>query len=202
MTSDAADPRNWRDILRSIAWVTRQAAQRHPWFVDLLGGRPNQGPSALAHLERLLAALHASPGFEDIDAVMQAAKTINAYVIGVIRSEAGAVLAERESGMDKAAWQSASWSYMQRGIATGLFPTLAKVIRDAPRRPMSCSIKAWIVYSTVSRPGGKARSVRCSRPAQLQLVRFRGSATIVLYYAALATWLPSRGRLRRSARVA
>jgi len=99
----------------------------------------------------LLAALHASPGFEDIDAVMQAAKTINAYVIGAIRSEAGAVLAERESGMDKAAWQSASWFYMQRGIATGLFPTLAKVIRDAPPAGR-CRVR--------SRPGLRTRRYR------------------------------------------
>lgn len=33
--------------------------------------------------------------------------------------------------MDKTEWQAASWSYMQRMIATGRFPTLAKVVRDA-----------------------------------------------------------------------
>jgi AcrR family transcriptional regulator len=135
MAPDQASPRNWRDVLRSIAQATRQAARRHPWFVDLLGGRPHQGPNALAYLERSLAALHEAPGFERIDAVMQAAKTINAYVIGAIRNEASELRAERESGMDKPAWQAASWSYMERMIATGRFPTLARVVRDASHPP-------------------------------------------------------------------
>jgi AcrR family transcriptional regulator len=134
---DAIDPTShgWRDVMRSFFRAMRQAVKAHPWFVELLGGRPHQGPNALAHLEHLLAALHAEAGFEDINAVMQAAKTMNAYVIGAIRSEANEVLAERESGMDEAAWQSASWSYMQRVIATGTFPTLESVVRDATHPP-------------------------------------------------------------------
>jgi AcrR family transcriptional regulator len=122
---------DWREALCSIAHRTRRAAGKHKWFIDLLGGRPHLGPSALAHLEASLAALCDTPGFEDIDAAMHAVRTINAYVIGAIRGEASELRAELESGMDEAAWQTASWPYIHRMIATGRFPMLAKMVRDA-----------------------------------------------------------------------
>jgi AcrR family transcriptional regulator len=122
---------DWREALRSIARRTRQAAAKHKWFVDLLGGRPHQGPCALAHLEASLAALSNSPGFEDIDSVLLAVRTVNAYVVGALRSEAIELRAEVETGMTKTEWQLATWPYLERMIATGRFPTIAKVVRDA-----------------------------------------------------------------------
>ncbi|QRN98682.1 TetR/AcrR family transcriptional regulator C-terminal domain-containing protein [Archangium violaceum] len=122
---------DWREALRTIARRTRQAAKKHPWFIELLGGRHHLGPNALAHSEASLAALSQTPGFEDIDAVLQAVGTVNAYVIGAIQSEASELRAERESGMNEAQWQNATWPYIQRMIATGRFPTLARVVREA-----------------------------------------------------------------------
>jgi AcrR family transcriptional regulator len=122
---------DWREALRSIAHRTRRAAGEHKWFFDLLGGRPHLGPNALAYLEASLAALSDTPGFEDIDAVMRAVRTVNAYVVGSIRIEASELRAELESGMDKTGWQLATWPYIQRVIATRRFPTIAKVVRDA-----------------------------------------------------------------------
>jgi AcrR family transcriptional regulator len=122
---------DWREALRSIAHCTRRAAGEHKWFIDLLGGRPHLGPNALAYLEASLAALSDTPGFEGIDAVMRAVRTVNAYVVGSIRIEASELRAELESGMDKTGWQMATWPYIQRVIATGRFPTIAKVVRDA-----------------------------------------------------------------------
>lgn len=132
----SADPvrGDWRKALRSMAHRTRRAAKEHRWFIDLLGGRLHLGPNALAHLEASLAALSDTPGFEDIDAVLQAVGTVNAYVIGAIRGEASELRAERESGMDKTQWQNASFPYLHRMLATGRFPTLAKVIEDATHR--------------------------------------------------------------------
>lgn len=121
----------WREALRTMAHRTRQAAGAHKWFVELLGGRPHLGPNALAQLEASLAALSGAPGFEDIDAVMQAVGTVNAYVIGAIRSEQSELRARLESGMDEAQWQTATGPYIHRMIATGRFPTLARVVRDA-----------------------------------------------------------------------
>jgi hypothetical protein len=113
----------------------RQASKKHAWFVDLVGGRPHLGPNALAHLEASLAALHVAPGFEDIDDVMQAVGTVNAFVVGAIRGEAVDLHAELASGMDKRAWQDATWPYMQRMLAQGELPTIAKVVRDAKHPP-------------------------------------------------------------------
>ncbi|WP_438002510.1 TetR/AcrR family transcriptional regulator C-terminal domain-containing protein [Sorangium sp. So ce185] len=76
-----------------------------------------------------------APGFEDIDAVMLAVGTVNAYVIGAIRGEANELRAELASGMSQAEWQRASDAYIHRMIATGRFPTLAKVVRDASHPP-------------------------------------------------------------------
>jgi AcrR family transcriptional regulator len=122
---------DWRKAMRSLAQRTRQAAKEHRWFVDLLGGRPHQGPNALTYLEASLAALSGTPGLEDIDDVLLAAGTVHAYVIGAIRSEVGELRAEQQSGKSKTEWQIATLPYLQSLIATGRFPTLAKVIADA-----------------------------------------------------------------------
>ena len=121
----------WREALRAIAHHTRLAAKEHGWFVDLMGSRPHLGPNGLAYLEASLAALSDAPGFEDIDAVMRATRTVNAYVIGAIRIKASEQHAAFESGMDQTEWQTASWPYLQRMFATGRFPTLSRVVLDA-----------------------------------------------------------------------
>jgi AcrR family transcriptional regulator len=126
---------DWRDALRTIAHRTRRAAREHGWFVDLLGGRPHLGPNALAHLEASLAALSDTPGFEEIDDAMLAFGTVNAYVIGALRSEASELRAELESGLNEAQWQTAVGPYIERMIDTGRFPTLARVVRDAAHPP-------------------------------------------------------------------
>lgn len=113
----------------------RQAAREHGWFGELLGGRLHLGPNALAHQEATFAALGGSPGFADIDVAMQALRIVNAYVIGAIRVEAGERRAEIASGMDKAAWRTATGPYMHRMMATDRFPNLARVLREATNPP-------------------------------------------------------------------
>ena len=121
----------WRQVLRSIAHRTREAARTHDWFVELLGGRLHFGPNALAHWEASLAALAAAPGFEDIDSVLLAVGTVNAYVVGAARREASELSAEIETGMNEQQWQDATWPYLERMIETGRFPTIARVVHDA-----------------------------------------------------------------------
>jgi AcrR family transcriptional regulator len=121
----------WRRALGTIAQRTRRASRKHPWFVDLFGGRPHQGPNALAYLEACFAALDGVPGFADIDVAMQAVKTVNAFVIGAVQSEMSERRAETESGLTKKQWQAASAGYMERALATGRYPMLARVVRDA-----------------------------------------------------------------------
>ncbi|MBU8899110.1 TetR/AcrR family transcriptional regulator [Corallococcus sp. H22C18031201] len=122
---------SWREALRAMAQRTRRAAHAHPWLVDLLVGRIHLGPHALAYLEAALAALDGAPGFETVDAILQAVGTVNAFVIGAIRNEASERSAERESGMTKKEWQHATSPYLERMVATGRFPMLGKVMREA-----------------------------------------------------------------------
>ncbi|MCW2859459.1 MAG: hypothetical protein JWP48_1167 [Actinoallomurus sp.] len=137
---------DWRGALRSLAHRTRQAARRHQWFVDLLGGRPHVGPNALAFLEASLAALDGAPGFDDIDTVMQAVGTVNAYVIGAIRGEITELRAERATGMNDQQWQTASGPYMSRMLGTGRYPTLVKVFQDATHPGADVTFDAGLGY--------------------------------------------------------
>ncbi|MEF3365165.1 TetR/AcrR family transcriptional regulator C-terminal domain-containing protein [Methylocystis sp. 9N] len=130
LTEGDAAAGSWRAQVTALAQAMRQAALRHPWFVALLGGRPHQGPNALAFLEAMLAAVGNAPQLEGIDAIFQATKLVNAYILGTVRDEAAEAIAVQESGLTKAEWQSASWPYLERMIATGRFPMIAKVVRD------------------------------------------------------------------------
>jgi AcrR family transcriptional regulator len=131
IVAEGAIRRPWRTALRTVAHRTRQAAHAHPWFVGLLSGRHAVGPNALTHLEASLAAVSGGTGFEGIDEALLAVKTLNAYVVGAIQAEAGEKRAEAESGMDEEAWQKAHWPTLERVLATGDFPTIARVVRDA-----------------------------------------------------------------------
>ncbi|MGW4300730.1 TetR/AcrR family transcriptional regulator [Streptomyces sp. NPDC004646] len=117
----------WREMLRSLADTTRQAAHEHEWLADLLGGRPQLGPHALANGETVVAAL----GDLGVDAVMPVVAAVNAYVIGAVRREIAERRAERASGMDERRWQAELGPYLTRTFATGRFPALSTVVRDA-----------------------------------------------------------------------
>ena len=81
-------------------------------------------------MEALLTAVARTPGLDGIDAIFQATNVVGTYVLGAIRMEAAEVTAVTESGLTKAEWQDANWPYLQRMIATGRFPMLAKVVSD------------------------------------------------------------------------
>ncbi|WP_328389474.1 TetR/AcrR family transcriptional regulator [Nocardia sp. NBC_00416] len=117
----------WREVLRSLAETTRTVAHQHEWFADLIGGRPQLGPHALARGEAVVAAM----GGVDVDSVMPVVDAVNAYVVGVVRREITERRAERATGMDKRQWQATFGPYLERTLATGRFPALATVIRDA-----------------------------------------------------------------------
>ncbi|WP_406835226.1 TetR/AcrR family transcriptional regulator [Streptomyces sp. AHU1] len=117
----------WREALRSHAEATRRAAHEHEWLADLLGGRPQLGPHSLASGETVLAAL----GDVDVDSVMPMVAAVKAYVIGAVRREIAERRAERATGMDEKHWQASLGPYLQRTLATGRFPALATVVRDA-----------------------------------------------------------------------
>ncbi|MEU7336186.1 TetR/AcrR family transcriptional regulator C-terminal domain-containing protein [Streptomyces sp. NPDC007074] len=116
-----------REVLRSLAESTRRAAHAHEWLADLLGGRPQLGPQALATGESVVAALDGV----DLDDIMPVVAAVNAYAIGAVRREIAERRAERATGMDERRWQVALGPYLERTFATGRFPVLATVVRDA-----------------------------------------------------------------------
>jgi hypothetical protein len=115
-----------REVLRSLAETTRQTAHRHEWLADLIGGRPQLGPNALARMEAVLAALRGL----DVDVIAPAVTAVDAYVIGAVRREIAERRAERATGMDEKQWQATFGPYLERSFATGRFPALATFVRD------------------------------------------------------------------------
>ena len=124
----AEPPGDWREALRVLARRTRQAALRHEWLADLLGGRPSLGPNGLAVTEAKLAALD---GLADVDTIARAVETVSAYVLGAIRREVANRRAERVTGLSERDWQRASGPYLTRMLATGRFPALTRAVHDA-----------------------------------------------------------------------
>ncbi|RLK62012.1 TetR/AcrR family transcriptional regulator [Actinokineospora cianjurensis] len=118
----------WREVLRSLADATRQAAHRHEWFADLIGGRPQLGPNTLATSEAVLSAMDGV----DLGTVVPAVAAVNAYVVGAVRREITERRAERASGMDKEQWQATFGPYLRRTFATGRFPALSALVHDGP----------------------------------------------------------------------
>ncbi|WP_116133545.1 TetR/AcrR family transcriptional regulator [Tropicimonas sp. IMCC34043] len=120
----------WQDALRTMAHRTRGVVHRHAWLTVLLSGRPHQGPNAMIHREASLAALSGQPGFADIAVALQALKTVNAYVVGALQDEASERHAIQASGMTDEEWQLATYPYLQRMLATGRFPNIARIVEE------------------------------------------------------------------------
>ena len=119
---------DWRQALRSLAEATRQAAHRHEWLADLIGGRPQLGPNTLGAGDAVVGAM----GGVDLDIVVPAVAAVRAYVVGAVRREIAERRAERASGMDINQFQVAHGPYLERTFASGRFPALARVVRDGP----------------------------------------------------------------------
>ncbi|USX49797.1 TetR/AcrR family transcriptional regulator [Lentzea sp. HUAS12] len=157
---------DWRAALTRIAHGVRAAAKRHPWLVDLLGGRPHRGPNSLTHIEATLATLDGRPEFPTIDHVLGAVGTVMAYVHGAVRNEIAEAREEQASGMTEEQWQAASGPYMRKVLATGRFPRLAKVMFEAEHTNAAAWFDTGLDYvlngiaattrSPGWRPGGSA----------------------------------------------
>ena len=125
------DAGGWRAVLADLAVRTRRAARQHEWFIELLGGRPQLGPNALAHLEAWLAAFEDVPGFADIDRALQAVGTVRGFLIGALSAELAERRVERGTGLDERQWQAQTGPYVQRMLETGRYPNLRRVVVEA-----------------------------------------------------------------------
>ena len=132
----------WRQVLRSLAEATRQAAWQHEWLADLIGGRPQLGPNTLASGEAVAAGMDGV----DLDTAVPAIAAVNAYVIGAVRREITERRAERASGMDQKQWQATFGPYLRRTFATGRFPALATVVHDGPHLDADQTFRAGLDF--------------------------------------------------------
>ncbi|MFC4907505.1 TetR/AcrR family transcriptional regulator [Actinomadura gamaensis] len=148
---------DWREALRGHARRTREAALRHEWLADLLGGRPAMGPNAMAVSEAMLSALD---GVADVDTVMRAVETVAAYVTGAVRREVANVRAERVTGLSKREWQRARGPHVSRMLATGRFPALARAVREGAEVDAETSFETgleWVLDGVAARLAGPGR---------------------------------------------
>ena len=132
----------WRQVLRSVAEATRQAAHQHEWFADLVGGRPQLGPHTLATGNAVAAAMNGV----DLDTVVPAIAAVNAYVIGAVRREIAERRAERDTGTDQRQFQAAFGPYLSRTFATGRYPALATFVRDGPHLTADQNFQTGLDY--------------------------------------------------------
>jgi len=125
--------RNWQSSLRLAARETRVAMKRHPWLAGLLSRRPPLGPNYLRHFEFLLASVSALD--LDIRAATRMVGTLYVFVMGYV----GVELSEQESyqraGMTEEERRRAVAPYMDRVIATGRFPNLARFLVSGAEMP-------------------------------------------------------------------
>lgn len=119
---------SWRPQVHALAQATRDTVRRHPWAIDLLGGRPHLGPHALAMGEATAAALARAPGRDDPGSLRGALSVLNSYLLGALRREVGELRAGESSGLNTAQWQAMLGPYLSRQLATGRLPTIEKLV--------------------------------------------------------------------------
>lgn len=121
----------WRRALTDLARRLREASLAHPWFSIVLAGRQRAGPNALVFTEAALEAISHDKAFARIDVALSALRALNAYVLGAIASEAAERQARIETGLTEAQWRRQRWPAMAAAIASGKFPQIERVVRDA-----------------------------------------------------------------------
>lgn len=124
-------PRSWREDLHEIASAYRAASFRHPWLVDLLGGRLHVGPHALAVLEATAAAIGRAPRHLTSSELWSALGAVNAYLFGAIRSD---VVDPRPGPADSAGpMGNEAGPYLRRQLESNAYPALRRLADEAER---------------------------------------------------------------------
>jgi AcrR family transcriptional regulator len=143
----------WRSQVRTLAHATRDTVRRHPWAIDLLGGRPHLGPHTLDVAEATAAALARAPGLDDPRALRVAVGALNSYLLGALRREVGELRAGESSGLDTTQWQAALGPYLSRQLATGRLPTIEMMVRAPdPDAGAAFETELALVLDSLARP--------------------------------------------------
>ncbi|MET9116336.1 TetR/AcrR family transcriptional regulator [Streptomyces longwoodensis] len=118
-----------RADLATFARRYRETLRRHPWLAHAVASRPVMGPNMLRGNERDLALVDGR-GL-GIDEMMQVVNLIRHWVTGATQSETAEREAALRSGMDRRTWQQRMGPYIRELLATGRFPYLDRMVREA-----------------------------------------------------------------------
>jgi AcrR family transcriptional regulator len=120
---------DWRQDLRAFARRARSIIHRHPWVAVLAAGRPTLGPNGLRLAEHTLDSI--AELRLTIDDMLVSLETLQAFVRGYTLGELAEQEAIRRSGLDRDQWMTAHAPYLQKIIADGQHPLVARVVLDA-----------------------------------------------------------------------
>lgn len=126
--SVAADG-GWRAVLEASAWQGRALYLRHRWLLQVNASRTPIGPNSLTELEALMSGLAGTP-FTDQEKIM-VMSLLDGYVAGTARQEVLYERAAEESGLSDEEFWGAQLPVMERAMASGRFPTMARMADDS-----------------------------------------------------------------------
>ncbi len=123
---------DWRADLTRLVREIRRLHHAHPWIARF-GHRPTLGPNSRRFLEAGLAGVDGL-GL-DIDAMMDVLSTALQFTRGFVAQELGEVEAQRQSGLDFAAYQRRTGPYLAQLLQEGRLPYLRRLIIEAEDAP-------------------------------------------------------------------
>jgi len=125
----------WRTDLASIARDIRSVTLRHRWLANVRypTARPTFGPNLLRVIEHTLAAVDGI-GL-DIDGMLDAWMTVNAFVQGYVAAEVAEQEASRRTNLTQAQWRARIAPYVRRVVESGRYPQFTRVVLDAEDFP-------------------------------------------------------------------
>ncbi|MFI7699302.1 TetR/AcrR family transcriptional regulator C-terminal domain-containing protein [Nonomuraea sp. NPDC049480] len=120
-------PRGWRPQLELVLRQQWRIHRRHPWLAQAVSlTRPRFVRNGMAHTDRLLRAVDGL-GL-DAGVMLHAATSLMNFVRGTAVSLEAEQQARTETGITEDEWMRAHEAELGEVLASGVYPTLAKVV--------------------------------------------------------------------------
>ncbi|NEB41821.1 TetR/AcrR family transcriptional regulator C-terminal domain-containing protein [Streptomyces sp. SID14515] len=116
-------PADWRAAVDTMARTHLDTLRRHPWLLKINQARTVLGPSALRGLELSLSSLR-SMELRDPE-LIGVIITVNSFVEGLARSEAGEAEAMAQTGLSDEEFWDNQRPYLERAMLSGAYPMMA-----------------------------------------------------------------------------
>ncbi|WP_241564336.1 TetR/AcrR family transcriptional regulator C-terminal domain-containing protein [Nonomuraea polychroma] len=123
----SSGPRGWRAQVELVLRQQWRIHRRHPWLTQAVSlTRPQFVPNGMAHTDRLLRGLDGL-GL-DANTMLHAAVSLMNFVRGTAVSLEAEEQARTETGITDDEWMRAREAELGEMLASGAYPTLAKVL--------------------------------------------------------------------------